>query len=121
MGRRPGIIISSSIYAGDLLIAQTEQTSKSDFDLSAWENLNGYRYDKFEKAWVYQRNYVKYYDDANLIISIYCSGNDEGITVFPAIVLRLIDLTDNSASGRSAYFMYTGMSILIGDDLYVSV
>lgn len=132
---RKGIVLllaisaaARSLYSADLAEAASVSSSKdttegieteeSEFDLSILEGLDGYRYDKFDKAWVYQRDFKKEYSDAVLYISIFCSGNDEGVTAIPTIVSRIYENNGNSIENRIPKYTVTGLSIIVGEDLY---
>lgn len=49
------------------------------FDYTVLEKLDGYSYDKFEKAWSYYGAYAKKYSDARLVIGVQVDGDKDSV------------------------------------------
>lgn len=49
------------------------------FDYKVLEGLDGYSYDKFEKAWSYYGAYAKKYSDARLVIGVQVDGDKDSV------------------------------------------
>lgn len=49
------------------------------FDHEILSNLDGYKYDKFEKSWSYYGAYLKEYSDATIVIGVDARGNKTSV------------------------------------------
>lgn len=87
----------------------------TDFDLSMFDGVWGYDYDKFEKTWGYNRYFEETYSDCILRIYVHCAGDENGVDLPPQVLLMALDRKKNDLT---PLYEFTGLSVLIGDDLY---
>lgn len=69
----------SILLASVLLLANFAFAETTEFDYTVLSELDGYSYDKFEKAWVYYGAYLKEYTDATLVIGIQADGEQNSV------------------------------------------
>lgn len=80
------------------------------FDYTVLEKLDGYSYDKFEKAWSYYGAYVKTYSDARIVFGIRVDGDKESVQT----VQLYAKAVDNK---NETYSMVQKVEILADDTL----
>jgi len=62
------------------------------FDYKLFEDLDGYKYDKFDKTWSYYQAYLEEFSDANVVIGISISGDSASISL-PILYAKIMKPT----------------------------
>ena len=95
-----------------IVFASTSTCIADTLDKSAFENLDGYKYDKFTKKWSYFQAYSHEYKDAYLVVGIEVyGGNEEQMP--PTLYCWIRDEKNNDVLHEVNKMMF-----LIGDDLF---
>ena len=81
-------------------------------DKALFENLDGYKYDKFNKTWSYHQAYVHKFSDANVVIGLQIEGGSEK-QVPPALYCWI-----RNKQNTEVLMAVTKLMILVGDNMY---
>lgn len=96
-----------------LLAGSAFAETQTRHDMSIFESMQNYAYDKFDKEWNCHGAYQKIYSDAKLVVGLQVDGNDNGPTFLPHLY-AWIRKPDNTA----ALYNVNSIDILVGETLY---
>ena len=83
------------------------------YDISLYEDMPNYQYDKFDKNWSAFAPYLHQYSDATVVIGLKIGGNSNGIEMSPVIYGWVRD-KDNTTTKYNV----SGIQLLIGEAVY---
>ena len=106
------LAVSLTLVLAVVLLLPANASSLGAFNLSVYEKLPGYTYDKFDKTWSYYKAWSKEYSNAYVVIGLQAEGTSTGVNGV-SLYAWIRD-----ASNYNVLRAITSIDILVGDTLY---